>query len=324
MSVSIVVPICDELENIQPLYDQLAAVLPQLGRPWEIVFVDDGSTDGSRERLDSLVARDARVKVVRFRRNYGQTAALHAGIQHTRGAVIVTLDGDLQNDPHDIPLLVRKLDEGFDLVHGWRKERHDALLSRKIPSRIANWLISRTTRFPIHDLGCTLKAIRREIAVELELYGEMHRFIPILAHQRGARCVEVVTRHHPRRFGRTKYGLSRTVRVLLDLVTVKYMLDYFASPMKLFGRFGLACLLIAFVAGAATAAMKVVGGVDMTGNPLMSLSVLGVISAIQFFSLGLLGEVNARIYYASQPKQNYAIRELVNLDADGQAHRRAA
>ena len=324
MSVSIVVPICDEVENIRPLYEQLAAVLPQLGRPWEIVLVDDGSHDGSSERMDALAARDPRVKVVRFRRNYGQTAAMHAGIQYARGDIIVTLDGDLQNDPNDIPLLVRKLEEGYDLVHGWRKERHDALLSRKIPSRIANWLISRTTGFPIHDLGCTLKAMRRKIALELELYGEMHRFIPILAHQRGARCAEIVTRHHPRRFGRTKYGLSRTVRVLLDLVTVKYMLDYFASPMKLFGRFGLACLAVACGAGVATAAMKVAGGVDMTGNPLMLLAVLGVISAIQFFSLGLLSEVNARIYYASQPKQNYAIRELVNLDAEELPQRWAA
>jgi glycosyltransferase involved in cell wall biosynthesis len=324
MSVSIVVPICDELDNIQPLYEQLSAILTELPQPCEILFVDDGSTDGSRERLDELARRDSRVKIVRFRRNYGQTAAMHAGIQHAAGDVIVTLDGDLQNDPQDIPLMVRKLAEGFDLVHGWRKDRHDTLLTRKIPSFLANWLISRTTGFPIHELGCTLKAIRREIAVELELYGEMHRFIPILAHQRGARCVEVVTRHHPRRFGQTKYGLSRTVRVLLDLITVKYMLDYFASPMKLFGRFGLACLLASFAAGLATIGMKLLGGVDMTGNPLMLLTALSTIAAIQFFSLGLLGEVNARIYYAAQPKQNYAIRELVNFAADSASRRRAA
>jgi glycosyltransferase involved in cell wall biosynthesis len=329
MTVSVVVPICNELENIPLLYQQLAAVLPSLAqaretRPWEIVFVDDGSTDGSSERLKELAARDARVKVVRFRRNYGQTAAMQAGIHHSTGDVIVTLDGDLQNDPLDIPVLIKKLDEGYDLVHGWRKQRHDTLLTRKIPSRIANWLISRVTGFPIHDLGCTLKAIRREIAIELELYGEMHRFIPILAHQRGARCVEVVTRHHPRRFGQTKYGLSRTVRVLLDLITVKYMLDYFASPMKLFGRFGLACLAVALFAGIATGAMKLAAGTDMTGNPLMLLGVLGTIAAIQFFSLGLLGEVNARIYYGSQPRQNYAIRELINCGTDSSSHRRAA
>ena len=211
---------------------------------------------------------------------------MQAGIQHSTGDVIVTLDGDLQNDPLDIPTLVNKLDEGYDLVHGWRKQRQDTLLTRKLPSKIANWLISTVTRFPIHDLGCTLKAIRREIAVELELYGEMHRFIPILAHQRGARCVEVVTRHYPRRFGKTKYGLSRTVRVVLDLVTVKYMLDYFGSPMKLFGQFGMACFVIGLAAGLATVAMKLVAGTDMTGNPLMLLAVLGTIAAIQFLYLG--------------------------------------
>src|SRR5437773_9197799 len=292
MTVSVVVPICNELENISPLYQQLAAVLPSLDRPWEIVFVDDGSTDGTSDRLKQVAAGDERVKVVRFRRNYGQTAAMQAGIQHSTAETIVTLDGDLQNDPLDIPTLVHKLDEGYDLVHGWRKQRQDTLLTRKLPSKIANWLISTVTRFPIHDLGCTLKAIRREIAVELELYGEMHRFIPILAHQRGARCVEVVTRHYPRRFGKTTYGLSRTVRVVLDLVTVKYMLDYFASPMKLFGRFGMACFVIGLGAVLATVAMKLVAGTDMTGNPLMLLAVLGTIAAIQFFSLGLLGGVN--------------------------------
>src|SRR5256885_9505931 len=287
MSISVVVPICNELENIGPLYQQLAAVLPSLNRPWEIVFVDDGSTDGSSQRLKEIAARDQRAKVVCFRRNYGQTAAMQAGIEHSTGDVIVTLDGDLQNDPLDIPTLVNKLDEGYDLVHGWRKQRQDTLLTRKLPSKIANWLISRVTRFPIHDLGCTLKAIRREIAVELELYGEMHRFIPILAHARGARCVEVVTRHHPRRFGQTKYGLSRTLRVVLDLITVKYMLDYFASPMKLFGRFGLACFVVALAAALASVIMKVTSRSDITGNPLTLLSVLGTIAAIQFFSLGL-------------------------------------
>lgn len=314
MSVSIIVPICNEVDNIAPLYQQLAAVLPSLKRSWEVLFVDDGSTDGSCDRLTELAERDPRVKVVRFRRNYGQTAAMQAGIEHATGDVLVTLDGDLQNDPLDIPLLVEQLDRGFDLAHGWRKQRQDTLITRKIPSRIANWLISRVTGFPIHDLGCTLKAMRREIAQELELYGEMHRFIPILAHQRGARCVEVVTRHHPRRHGTTKYGLSRTIRVLLDLVTVKYMLDYFASPMKLFGRFGLACLLISLVAGIMSVSMKLGLGIDMTGNPLTLLGVLGAISATQFFSLGLLGEVNARIYFGQSRQRNYAVRELLNCD----------
>ena len=314
MSISIVVPIYNEVENVPLLYEQLVAVLPELNRPWEILFVDDGSKDGTAEKLAELARRDERVKVIRFRRNFGQTAAMHAGLQYAGGDVIVTLDGDLQNEPADIPMMVRKLDEGYDLVHGWRKQRQDAFLNRKLPSKIANWLISRVTRFPIRDLGCTLKAIRRDIARELELYGEMHRFIPILAHQRGARCVEVETRHHPRRFGQTKYGISRTLRVVLDLITVKYMLDYFASPMKLFGQIGLACGAVGMLAAVATVAMKLTSGIDMTGNPLMLLTVLSLIGSVQFLSLGLLGEVNARIYYASQPKQNFAIRELVNFD----------
>lgn len=313
MSVSIVVPIYNERENVRLLYDQLVAALPELGCPWEVLLVDDGSTDGSSDELDQLAREDHRIKIVRFRRNYGQTAALGAGIRYSAGDVIVTMDGDLQNDPADVAKMVRKLDEGFDLVHGWRKERHDALVSRKIPSRIANWLISKTTGFPIHDLGCTLKAIRREIAQELELYGEMHRFIPILAHGRGARCVEMVTQHHPRRFGKTKYGISRTIRVVLDLITVKYMLDYFASPMKLFGRLGLSCWGVATLAGMSTLALKLFGGVDMTGNPLLGLTILSIMVGLQFLSLGLLGEVHARVYYASQPNQNYAIRQLVNF-----------
>ena len=313
MSVSIVVPIYNERENIRLLYDQLVAALPELGCPWEALLVDDGSTDGSSDELDQLAREDHRVKIVRFRRNYGQTAAMGAGIRYATGDVIVTMDGDLQNDPSDIAKMVRKLDEGYDLVHGWRKDRQDALVNRKIPSKIANWIISKTTGFPIHDLGCTLKAIRREIAQELELYGEMHRFIPILAHGRGARCVEVVTQHHPRRFGTTKYGISRTIRVVLDLITVKYMLDYFASPMKFFGRIGFGCWAVALVAGLSTLGMKMLAGGDMTGNPLLGLTILSIMVGVQFLSLGLLGEVHARVYYATQPNQNYAVRELVNF-----------
>jgi len=227
--------------------------------------------------------------------------------------VVVTMDGDLQNDPTDIPMMLEKIDEGYDLVHGWRKNRQDTFINRKLPSKMANWLISKVTGFPIRDLGCTLKAIRREIAQELELYGEMHRFIPILAHQRGARCVEVITQHHPRRFGETKYGISRTVRVVLDLITVKYLLDYFSSPMKLFGRAGIGFWLVAFLSLAATIGMKIFGEFDMTGNPLLLLSGFSAMVGLQFFSMGLLGEVNARIYYTTQPKQNYAVRELVNI-----------
>ena len=320
MDVSIVIPIYNERENIPLLYDQLQPTLSQLGRTYEVVFVDDGSRDGSFEQLARLAQQDAHVKVIRFRRNYGQTAAMQAGIQWATGDVIVTMDGDLQNDPSDIAMMLEKIDDGYDLVHGWRKNRQDAWLNRRLPSQIANRLISRVTGFPIHDLGCTLKAIRREIACDLELYGEMHRFIPILAHARGARCVEVVTRHHARQHGVTKYGISRTLRVILDLITVKYILSYFASPMKLFGSIGIASSMAAALALCGTLAMKWLGNVDMTGNPLLLLTVFAMLASIQFFSLGLLGEVSARIYYGSQNKQHYAIRELINIDTSQSDH----
>ena len=314
MDVSIVVPVYNERDNLLALYRQLDEVLTSVGKSFEIVMVDDGSTDDSFERLKALAVADQRLKIVRFRRNYGQTAAMQAGMQLASGDVIITMDGDLQNDPADIPVLLSKIDAGYDLVHGWRKNRQDPLINRRLPSMLANWLISRTTGFPIHDLGCTLKAIRREIAQELELYGEMHRFIPILAHQRGARCLEVVTRHHARRFGHSKYGISRTLRVLLDLITVKYVLDYFPSPMKLFGLLGILCGVLGAASGVGTVAMKLWSGVDMTGNPLLLLSIFLLMAGLQFLSLGLLGEVCARIYYGLQTKQNYAVRETVNLE----------
>ena len=296
-----------------PLYKQLEQVIRNDWHYYEIIFVDDGSSDGSLQRLRALAARDAQVKVIQLRRNYGQTAAIQAGLQMARGEVVVTMDGDLQNDPADVPMMVDKLDEGYDLVHGWRKDRKDGLWNRRIPSRIANWIISKTTGFAIHDLGCTIKAIRREIAQDLELYGEMHRFIPILAYQRGARCVEVVTRHHARQFGKTKYGIGRTFRVVLDLLTVKFLLDYFASPMKLFGMIALWSLLGSAIAGTAVVAMKWLASVDMTGNPLLLLTALLMTSAIQFFSLGLLSEVNARTYFGAQNKSHYTVRELINF-----------
>ena len=329
MEISVVVPIYNERDNIELLYRQLDDVLPSLDRDYEILFIDDGSSDGSDRKLASLAAVDSRVKVIRFRRNYGQTAAMQAGFQLARGDVVVTLDGDLQNDPADIPMMVAKIDQGYDLVHGWRKDRKDRWLNRKLPSIVANRIISRVTKFPIHDLGCTLKAIRREIAQDLELYGEMHRFIPILAHQRGARCVEVPVRHHPRRFGTTKYGIGRTSRVVLDLMTVKYILDYFASPMKLFGTIGLACGCASIGSLLATGLMKWFGAIDMTGNPLLLLTALSAMVAVQFFSLGLLGEVNARIYFGSREQQHYRIRRTINLEQEDKQpalplHRRVA
>lgn len=311
--LSIIVPIFNELDNLEPLHAAISAVARKIGSPYELLFIDDGSRDGSSETLDRLAAGDTAVKVVHFRRNFGQTAAMSAGLRLATGEVIVLVDGDLQNDPQDIPLLLAKLDEGYDLVHGWRRHRQDPWLSRKLPSRLANWLISRVTGFAAHDLGCTLKAMRREIAGELRLYGEMHRFIPILAHWRGARCAEVVVRHHLRQAGRSKYGLSRTGRVLLDLITVNYMVRYQTSPMKLFGGMGLLSLLTGGAAAATTVAMKL-RGTDMTGNPLLLLTVFASLAGLQFLVLGILGEVAVRIYYESQDLAPYAVRSLVNFD----------
>lgn len=312
MSVSIIVPIYNEVENIPRLYERLLPVMEQLSAEVEVVLVDDGSRDGSREALEQLAKEDPRMVVVEFRRNYGQTAAMQAGLEYARGDYLVTLDGDLQNDPSDIPMMLAKLDEGYDLVHGWRKNRQDQLLSRKVPSWMANWLISKVTRFPIHDLGCTLKAMRREVADELELYGEMHRFIPILAHWRGARCVEVVTTHHPRLFGKTKYGLSRTIRVVLDLITVKYMLDYYSSPMKLFGRIAFGFMAAGTAALLTTGLAKLVAGMDMTGNPLLLLGVMLCIVAVQMMSVGLLGEATTRLYYSRDSRRPFTVRRVLN------------
>ncbi len=311
--VSVVVPFFNEVENVDLMYQELVDVLEPQNRPFELLFVDDGSRDGTAKALQAIAASDPKVKLVLFRRNYGQTAALQAGIQNANGEYLVTIDGDLQNDPRDIPMMLEKLDEGYDLVHGWRKQRRDNLLSRKIPSRIANWIISRVTNFPIHDLGCTLKAIRSEVAQQIELYGEMHRFIPILAHQLGARSIEVVTNHRARQYGETKYGIGRTTRVILDLITVKYMIKYFASPMKLFGKFGLWMGGMGICSLFAAGAMKLLGGVDLTGNPFLLLGILSTILSVQFFSLGLIGEVCARIYYSSGRRTNYQVREFVNF-----------
>lgn len=312
MHNSIIVPIYNEVENIPILVSQICQVMDELNGESELILVDDGSSDGTSALLDELAQEDARLVVVHFRKNYGQTAAMQAGLEQARGKYLVTMDGDLQNEPADIPRMLEQLEQGYDLVHGWRRDRQDTLVTRKIPSKIANWLISKVTRFPIHDLGCTLKVMRAEIADELELYGEMHRFIPILAHARGAKCLEMVTTHHPRRFGQTKYGLSRTLRVVLDLLTVKYMLDYYSSPMKLFGRVGVICFATGAAMMLSSVAAKLLAGVDMTGNPLLILGGLACIGSLQFFSVGLLGEANTRLHYRRNERRPFAIRNVVS------------
>ncbi|GIW99992.1 MAG: glycosyl transferase [Pirellulaceae bacterium] len=312
IDTSIIVPMYNEVESAPAVIQEIIDVMDRLPLPWELILIDDGSTDGTAALLDRLAEEDPRLIVAHFRRNFGQTAALQAGLELASGRRIVLLDGDGQNDPADIPMMLSWLDRGYDLVHGWRKERRDAWLTRRVPSRIANWLISKVTRFPIHDLGCTLKAMQREIADELELYGEMHRFIPILAHWRGARCVEVVTHHRPRRFGSSKYGLSRTVRVLLDLLTVKYMLDHFSSPMRLYGRMGLVFTTVGIACLSAAVVSKLFWHADMTSNPLLMLGCILSVVSLQFFAIGLIGEANTRMYYRRGGRRPFAIRRTVH------------
>ena len=316
MDLPVVIPIKDECANITPLHDRLRAALEPLGLAYEIVFVDDGSTDGSFLQLQKAAAADPRVKVVALRRNFGQTAALQAGIDLSSGEVLVTLDGDLQNDPADIPVLLQKLQEGYDAVLGLRANRQDHLFIRKIPSLIGNWLIRKVTGVEIRDLGCTLRALRRDLAEALPLYGEMHRFIPVLAQQYGARLAQIPVRHHPRSAGKTKYNLSRSFRVLLDLITVKFLHSYLTRPMHVLGLAGLVSMGLGVVSLLATIWMKSRSGIFMTGNPLLLLSALLELIGVQFISMGLIGELVTRTYFESQGKKSYTVRATLNLQPD--------
>lgn len=307
MKLSIVVPLYNEVDNVAQLVKAISIALESVRYDYELIAVDDGSTDGTRALLAQLVETNPRLRVIELRRNYGQTAAMSAGIEHAAGEVIVTIDGDLQNDPNDIPALVAKIDEGYDLVHGWRKDRQDPWLSRRFPSLLANRVIAAVTKFPCHDLGCTLKAMRREIAADLRLYGEMHRFIPILAHWHGARCTEIVTRHHPRRCGKSKYGIMRTFAVLLDLITVVYLTRYSLKPMRLFGGLGALAAAFGIACGFAALVLKLAMGLDITGNPLLYGSLFGIMIGLQFTLMGMTAEMNTRTHYESQQRRPYAI-----------------
>ncbi len=313
--LSVVVPVKDERQNVRPLAERVRAALDGTGcGPWELVFVDDGSTDGTFAELEGVAAADERVKVVRLRRNFGQSAATQAGLDAARGDVIVTMDGDLQNDPADIPLLLAKLDEGFDAVLGQRAKRRDKLLVRKVPSLMANWLIRKVLGVPFKDFGCTLRAVRREVFDGLVLYGEMHRFITALITQQGAAVAQVPVRHHPRTAGKSKYNLTRSVRVMLDLMTVKFQGSFQTRPMHLFGGVGLACMFAGLLGVAASAVMKYTTGPGMTANPLFLLGAVAGLIGVQFVSLGLMGEVLTRVYFESQGKRPYVVRERRNLD----------
>ncbi len=312
--LSIVVPIHNEEHSILPLYDRLAAVLTAVGRPWEILFVDDASTDRSMDLLSNLVQTDCRLKVIRLRRNFGQTAALQAGFHEAIGNVIIAMDGDLQHAPEDIPALLAKIDEGYDIASGWRKERIDNAVTRKIPSRIANWLMSKASGVDLRDFGTTFKAYRAEVLRDVHLYGELHRFIPALASFYGARVCEVPIQNPPRIAGESHYGLSRTFRVLFDILTIRFLLKYFTRPMHFFGAFGLVGTALGSIILAFCLGFKLIYwhlNVVAEHGPLMLAGALMFVVGLMMFSTGLIGELVMRTYFESQNRRIYAVREIL-------------
>lgn len=311
VELSVVIPVYNEEDSIEPLYSALKAVLEGLGTSYEIVVVDDGSTDGSFEVLKRLHLGDPALKVVRLRRNFGQAAAFAAGFDESAGQIIVSMDADLQFDPADIRKLLDKMAEGYDIVSGWREERKEPFLSRRLPSMVANWLISRMTGVKLHDYGCSLKAYRLEVIRNVRLYGELHRFIPALASSMGVRLAEVKVSHHPRRFGESKYNLSRTITVLLDLLTVKFLLSYASRPMQVFGLLGMFSFGIGTVIAAYLSFIRLVLGSPIADRPLLWLAMLLILVGVQLVSMGLLGELTARTYHEAQGKKIYAIREML-------------
>ena len=315
--VSVFLPVFNEEPNLRLLHEKLNASLAQLGRTAEIIYVDDGSSDGSLKILREIAVEDPRVRVISFRRNYGQTPAMAAGIHAARGHVLIPMDADLQNDPADIVRLLDKLDEGFDVVSGWRKHRQDTLVTRKIPSQMANWLISKIGGVPLHDYGCSLKAYRRESLEDVQLYGEMHRFIPIYASWSGARVTEIPVAHHARTMGKSKYGLSRTVKVIFDLMTIKFMASYQTKPLYMFGFAGLTTFIISFLCAVLALLMKFASWphhADFVQTPLPVLTMVMLVLGVQFFFMGLLAEMLVRTYHESQSKPIYAVRERIGFD----------
>ncbi len=309
--VSVVVPIYNEVESLPHLIEAIATSLNSTGLSYELICVDDGSQDGSAELLKEQAIARPNLRAVLLRRNYGQTAAMAAGFNYAQGRAIVTLDGDLQNDPADIPMLLAKLEEGYDLVSGWRKNRQDAAVTRLLPSKIANWLIGQTTGVKIHDYGCSLKAYRSELVADMNLYGELHRFLPALAFIEGARITELPVRHHPRRHGRSKYGLGRTLRVVMDLFTVFFMKKFLTRPMHVFGLLGIISIALGTILGLYLTFLKLGLGQSIGDRPLLILSVVLLLTGIQLFSFGLLAELLIRTYHESQGRPIYRVREVI-------------
>lgn len=315
VELSVIVPAYNEQGSLEKLYHEINAALCDKFN-YEIIFVDDGSSDNTFNILNQIRKDDPKVRVIRFRKNFGQTAALAAGFEHCRGSIIVPLDADGQNDPADIPRLIKKLDEGYDIVSGWRRKRHDNIVTRKLPSRIANWIIAKITGVKLHDFGCTLKAYRWDSIKEIRLYGEMHRFIPALASWGGENVAEMVVNHRPRTTGVTKYGLSRTFKVILDLMTIKFLVSFSTKPIYVFGGLGVLSILGAFVSGILVLYYKFVSGLSMNRNPLLFLTGLLIIASIQFILMGLLAELLVRIYHESQGRQIYVIERILQEDDD--------
>jgi glycosyltransferase involved in cell wall biosynthesis len=313
VDLSVVVPIYNEEENVPILHARITEALSVEAFEYELILVDDGSSDNSYAALKLAAEKDSRVKVVKLRRNFGQTAAMAAGFDLASGRVVVPMDGDLQNDPLDIPLLLARIDEGYDVVSGWRKDRKDTFINRRLPSILANGFISRMTGVHLHDYGCTLKAYRRDVLEDVNLYGEMHRFVPALASQVGARVTEMPVRHHERLHGQSKYGISRTMKVILDLMTVKFLMSYSTKPIQLFGRWGIYTLGAGMLSGAATVYMKLFEHMSMNRNPLLILTSFLLFMGVQFIVMGLLAELSARTYYEAQGKQIYNIKEKINF-----------
>jgi glycosyltransferase involved in cell wall biosynthesis len=310
VELTVVIPIRNEAPSLVELYREFTETLTAWGRPYEIIVVDDGSTDESFEILARLQAADSRLRVIRFRRNFGQTAAFAAGFAHARGRLIVTSDGDLQNDPHDIPAMIDLLERRYDIVCGWRKDRKDALISRRLPSTMANALISAVTGVHLHDYGCSLKVFRAEIVKDMKLYGEMHRFLPAIASEQTSSIGEMVVNHRPRKYGQSKYGIGRTVRVILDLLTVKFLLSYSTRPLQIFGLIGIAMGLLGSTAVGWLAYLKL-SGESIANRPLLLFGILLMFTGLQLVTLGLLAELQVRTYHESQKKVTYVIREIL-------------
>ena len=320
MDLSIIVPVYNEQDNIALLYEAIIGVTHTMDKQWEVIFVNDGSQDNSLTLLKQLATQHLNhVRVISFRRNFGQTAAISAGIDHSQGAIVVMLDADLQNDPIDIPVLIDKLNEGYDVVSGWRINRQDSFITRTLPSRIANGLISWVTGVHLHDYGCTLKAYRREVITGFRLYGEMHRFIPVYANSVGARITEVQVHHHPRRYGKAKYGLERTFKVILDLFVVKFLSTYAGKPIYLFGGVGAILILIAFALMLFLMVRRVGFGISVFDSPFFQMSTMIFILGFQSLLMGLIAELLVRTYYESQGKPNYTVSDTINIpDTQGQ------